>query len=189
MAISVTNRLSSLFPEVANEWHPTKNGNLSPDDFVYGSHKRVWWLCSNDSDHEWKTKIFQRTGKETGCPSCAKYGIDISAPTRFYVLRIENHAGIWWWKGGISVDPERRAGQIKSSLKSAGMLLDVVVHETIEYDTGKEALELEIALLHKEEIRISTKEVFSGCSELYSCNPLQWARESGLIVERKMKNA
>jgi hypothetical protein len=187
--VSVTNNLTARYPSIAAEWHPTKNGDVTPDKVVFGSHRKYWWLCGNDSDHEWKTKIFKRTQTGTGCPSCAKYGIDISAPTRFYVLRIENHAGIWWWKAGISVDPERRAGQIKSSLKSAGMLLDVVVHENIEYDTGKEALELEITLLHNEEIRTSTKEVFDGCSELYSCNPLQWARESGLIVERKMKNA
>ena len=173
-AVSVTNRLSNIFPEIAKQWHPTKNGDSSPDDFVFGSHTKVWWLCSNDSSHEWKTKIHHRTMRNSGCPSCAKYGIDISKPTQFYVMRIENQIGIWWWKAGISVNPERRARQIQSSLESSGMLLDVVVHESIDFETGSEALEFEKLLLDNDEIRATTSEVFSGCTELFSVNPLRY---------------
>jgi hypothetical protein len=31
---SVTNSLASLFPKIANEWHPTKNGELTSADVV-----------------------------------------------------------------------------------------------------------------------------------------------------------
>ena len=35
----------SLYPDLVKEWHPTKNGDLTPNDFTHGSGKKVWWLC------------------------------------------------------------------------------------------------------------------------------------------------
>ena len=43
--VSVTNSLATQFPDVAEEWHPTKNGDLTPVDVVAGSIKRFWWKC------------------------------------------------------------------------------------------------------------------------------------------------
>jgi hypothetical protein len=42
---SKENNLKFLFPKIAEEWHPTKNGNLKPENFVKGSGKKVWWKC------------------------------------------------------------------------------------------------------------------------------------------------
>lgn len=39
------NDLASQHPEVATDWHPTKNGKLTPQDVTCGSPKNVWWLC------------------------------------------------------------------------------------------------------------------------------------------------
>ena len=180
-AVSVTNSLATRFPDISAEWHPTKNGDITPDKVVFGSHQNFWWKCNNNPEHEWKTAPGHRTGRGSGCPSCAKYGIDISAPTRFYVMRIENHAGIWWWKAGISVDPQRRASQIERSVRTAGMHLNVVVHEEFEFETGKEALQFEQTLLDIKSIRAETIEVFSGCTELFAQNPLDWARGCSMI--------
>ena len=58
------------FKEIANQWHPTKNGDLKPEDFTQGSSKKVWWLCPEGSDHEWEAMIGQRTRLGTGCPFC-----------------------------------------------------------------------------------------------------------------------
>ena len=59
-----------MFPEVAKEWHPTKNKELTPKDFTYGSYKKVWWLCPKD--HSYETAISERTGKRHyGCPYCS----------------------------------------------------------------------------------------------------------------------
>ena len=96
-------------------------------------------------------------------------------------MRIENHAGIWWWKAGISVDPQRRASQIERSIRTAGMHLNVVVHEEFEFETGKEALQFEQTLLDTKSIRAETIERFSGCTELFAQNPLDWARECSMI--------
>ena len=151
--ISITNCFTNKFPEIAKEWHSTKNGGLSPDDFVFGSHTKVWWQCVNNPEHEWKTKIFKRTMQKTGCPSCAKYGINLDNPTKYYAISIENYSGIWWWKGGISVNPSRRAKQIQKSLSRSGMELEVIVNEQIDFPSGEEAINFENRLLNEMGIR------------------------------------
>lgn len=64
------NDLATLEPTVAKEWHPTKNGALTPQDVTPGSRRRVWWRCS--AGHEWQAVIYSRTGSQRcGCPVCA----------------------------------------------------------------------------------------------------------------------
>lgn len=62
------NDLKTTHPELAKEWHPTKNGELKPTDVVAGSSKKVWW--KDQYGHEWDAIISSRvTGR--GCPFCA----------------------------------------------------------------------------------------------------------------------
>lgn len=64
---TLSNCLSTKNPELAKEWHPNKNGNLTPYDVTEFSNKRVWWLCGNG--HEWKDKISNRC-RYIECPYC-----------------------------------------------------------------------------------------------------------------------
>ena len=64
------NRLSLIYPDIAKQWHPTKNGDLKPEDFTRGSEVKVWWKCSKGDDHEWESNINNRTLGGTGCPFC-----------------------------------------------------------------------------------------------------------------------
>ena len=59
--------LAVEYPEVAAEWHPTKNGTLTPEMVKSQSNKSVWWKCSI-CGHEWETAISHRTVDGTGCP-------------------------------------------------------------------------------------------------------------------------
>lgn len=69
-ALKGYNDLTTVAPEVAREWHPTKNGDLKPSDFIKGSTKKVFWLCPNG--HEYKAEIGKRAGKRhSGCPYCS----------------------------------------------------------------------------------------------------------------------
>ncbi|MGA6841353.1 zinc-ribbon domain-containing protein [Priestia megaterium] len=61
--------LSSNMPELAKEWHPTKNNGLQPEQFYKGSHYKAWWRCSKSDLHEWEAVIFSRT-RGHGCPFC-----------------------------------------------------------------------------------------------------------------------
>ena len=37
--------LAETHPEVAKQWHPTKNGDLTPNNVTPGSNKKAWWKC------------------------------------------------------------------------------------------------------------------------------------------------
>ena len=50
----IKNSLQDLYPNVAKEWHPTKNGLLKPDNFNAGSEYKAWWLCTT-CGYEWET--------------------------------------------------------------------------------------------------------------------------------------
>jgi len=63
--------LAHLYPEIAAQWHPSKNGELTPDRVASASHKRVWWICSRVSEHEWDSSVASRTHRNEGCPYCA----------------------------------------------------------------------------------------------------------------------
>jgi hypothetical protein len=62
------NDLGTTNPELAAEWHPTNNGDLSPQNVVGGSSKKAWWLCGEG--HEWQAGVVSR-GSGIGCPICA----------------------------------------------------------------------------------------------------------------------
>ena len=63
------NDMTTTHPELAKEWHPTLNGELLPTMIGAGSHKKVWWQCSEG--HEWQA-IIQSRKLGYGCPVCAR---------------------------------------------------------------------------------------------------------------------
>ncbi|HVU61029.1 MAG TPA: zinc-ribbon domain-containing protein, partial [Mycobacteriales bacterium] len=65
--IGYGNSLADLNPELAAQWHPTRNEDLHPSDVRPGSGTKVWWLCANG--HEWHAQINSRN-RGSGCPSC-----------------------------------------------------------------------------------------------------------------------
>lgn len=60
--------LQELRPDIAEEWHPTKNGDLTPNRFSIGSDFNAWWKCK-ECGHEWQTTIGHRVSG-TGCNEC-----------------------------------------------------------------------------------------------------------------------
>ncbi len=62
------NSLAATQPQIASQWHPTKNGTLTPESVSAGSERTVWWKCAKG--HEWQAKVSSRSGKNTGCPFC-----------------------------------------------------------------------------------------------------------------------
>ena len=63
------NDLVGMYPQIAAQWHPTKNGNLRPDAVTPQSNRKVWWVC--DRGHEFQSLISHRTARSSGCPYCA----------------------------------------------------------------------------------------------------------------------
>lgn len=69
--IILSNSLATLNPDLANEWHPWKNGKLTPYDVGIGSNKRIWWKCNKGDEHEWRTSVVHRTERGQNCPICS----------------------------------------------------------------------------------------------------------------------
>jgi len=67
--------LDLTHPELAKQWHPTKNGVKKPADFKASSKIKVWWVCPITCQmgclHEWETSIRNRTNG-SGCSFCSK---------------------------------------------------------------------------------------------------------------------
>lgn len=61
--------LKSLYPDIASEWHPSKNGDLTSEMVAPKTEKKVWWL--GQCGHEWLMAVQQRTYQNCGCPICA----------------------------------------------------------------------------------------------------------------------
>lgn len=55
--------------EITKYWDYEKNGNLKPENVLYGSYKKYWWKCSK-CHYEWETAIYNRTKLHTKCPKC-----------------------------------------------------------------------------------------------------------------------
>lgn len=67
-AVSNEYNLAIDNPDLAGQWHKTKNGDLTPHMFTSGSKKEIWWAC--DKGCEWKAQINSRTSGR-GCPYCS----------------------------------------------------------------------------------------------------------------------
>lgn len=65
--VSSKNSLAVLFPEVAAQLHPTKNGDANAETVAAGSKAKLWWSCAND--HEWLSSPAKRTSGGS-CPFC-----------------------------------------------------------------------------------------------------------------------
>ena len=61
------NDLESTYPDLAEQCHPYRNGDLLPDEVMPGNHLKVWWKCS--LGHTWAASILNRN-KKSGCPYC-----------------------------------------------------------------------------------------------------------------------
>jgi len=118
--------LGVTYPTVAAQWHPMKNGELTPESVVFGSNRKVWWKCPVADDHEWQATIISRTEGETGCPYCS--GRCPDATTNFAVTYPEiaaqwhptkngdltpdkilpGHNRRVWWQCPVALDHEWR---------------------------------------------------------------------------------
>jgi Probable Zinc-ribbon domain len=98
--IKRTDSLQSEYPDLATQWHPTKNAPLAADAVTPGSGQKVWWLCRRG--HEWKAVINSRA-RGMGCPYCAgqRPTADRNLATKYPELAEE-----WDWEKNPQKGPE-----------------------------------------------------------------------------------
>ncbi|MGO4695468.1 zinc-ribbon domain-containing protein [Paenibacillus sp. 2TAB26] len=81
------NSLAAKNTKLSLEWHPIKNGTLSPWGVHSNSTLKVWWLCRKN--HEWEANINNRNNGN-GCYFCS-FSTQSSFPEQaiyFYIKQI-----------------------------------------------------------------------------------------------------
>jgi len=70
-ALRRSGSLAKTHPDIAKQWHPTKNLPFTPEDVTYGSKIKAWWVCDKGHD-DWLAIIYSRTSKKPrGCSKCS----------------------------------------------------------------------------------------------------------------------
>lgn len=65
------NDMATTRPDMAADFHRSRNGDLTPQDVVAGTGKRLWWECRR-CGHEWPATGDSRANKGRGCKECAR---------------------------------------------------------------------------------------------------------------------
>lgn len=94
-----TKSLKYVYPEIAKEWHTTRNGKQLPEHFQPGADYKAWWYCPA-CGNVYKSAIGKRTGgpsgkAKTGCPKCGiekstqakRKAVDMIDPASGNILR------------------------------------------------------------------------------------------------------
>ncbi len=64
------NDLQTVSPELTKEWDYEKNTTLKPCDIMYGSQRKVWWVCKKG--HSYLANVANRMQGQ-GCPICSSH--------------------------------------------------------------------------------------------------------------------
>ena len=142
--------LADLFPDVAAQWHPTRNGELTPTKLSYGVGRRYWWKCDGGSDHEWNAVLASRTRAGNGCPFCT--GLQASVTNSLEALSPEIAAEWHPTKNGEVVPANVVAGSTKKYWWKCDVADDsLTVHTVVGNTLGNFAimkLKLKLKLKH-----------------------------------------
>lgn len=101
---------ADLFPDLSKEWHPTRNGTLTPNMFKPHSTHKVWWLCPV-CKNEYKTTIDTRS-YGSGCKKCAMKRFFTSNSKSVEMIDIETNKVIKTFK---SISDASRETKINTS--------------------------------------------------------------------------
>ena len=103
--------LAESEPELARQWHPTRNGSLTAADFTTSSHHKAWWLCPTGClttagcahNHHWQAGISDRE-RGTGCPFCAgKRPCQCNSLAALHPKLVQQQ---WDWEANRDLSPE-----------------------------------------------------------------------------------
>lgn len=82
-----TYNLAIKYPKIAEQWHPTKNGSLTPKDVLPYTMKKVWWMC--ERGHEWQASPSNRI-QGRNCKQCS-YEMKTSFPEQCIVFYLSKY--------------------------------------------------------------------------------------------------
>jgi len=183
------NSMRSTHPRLAEEFHPTKNGDLTPDNLLAGTNINIWWICSECSyvwDAAGNNRIDKTHQKGSNCPSCAVSGFDGSKPGYLYALHYKTAIDKWYKVGITNNEVSYRAHKLLLSAKKSKMYYDaeISILEEIYFEKGRDAEELERRIkkeMENDGLKFFPSDSISGKYEFVIKHPLEYARVRGWI--------
>lgn len=100
--VIIADNLASKYPDIAKEWHPNYNGDLTPDKVAPHSNKKVWWLCQYG--HTYETTPDKRVGRGAGCPYCS--GKKVLAGYNDLATKVPSLAAEWDYDHNLPLIPQ-----------------------------------------------------------------------------------
>lgn len=158
------NDLASQYPILVEEWHPTMNGNLTPEMVTYGSAKSVWWKHANKKTgevHEWEAVVKHRSIYGSRCSECFPHGFDLESPGVLYLINAklyDNSVEKDIIQFGITNNTRNRLADHRRS----GFIFPPII--LLPFKKGLDALNLENALkrlMREYEIPTATQRGYS----------------------------
>ncbi|MFA7219506.1 MAG: zinc-ribbon domain-containing protein [Synergistaceae bacterium] len=139
---------------IAQEWHPTKNGELTPNDVFPWTNKMVWWECSRG--HEWQSTVNNRSSGNS-CPYCSKIHLIDGTIWDSYT---EAYVYLKYRKLGYSIIPHKKYGMGKSKcdffIKEMNLYCEVTSFSEFDCPPHGYFFEKYIDKIHKKEKYVTT---------------------------------
>ena len=181
--------MRSTHPKLAEEFHPTKNGDLTPDNLLAGTNIKIWWKCSECSyvwDAAGSNRLDKTHQKGSNCPSCATHGFDGSEPGYLYALHYKTAIDEWYKVGITNNEVRYRVNQLLLSAKKSKMYYDaeITILEEMYFERGRDAevWERKIKKEMKDDgLKFIPSDSIYGEWEFVITHPLEYARVRGWI--------
>jgi len=69
---SAVNCVATRLPHLLPFWDYKRNGDVTPWNTCHQSHKKVWWICPDNSEHRYLASVQLRSKGFGKCPICKK---------------------------------------------------------------------------------------------------------------------
>lgn len=67
---SIANCVATMLPHLLQFWDYEKNGEVTPYNTCYQSHKKVWWICRDNPEHRYLASVQLRAMGYGQCTIC-----------------------------------------------------------------------------------------------------------------------
>jgi hypothetical protein len=146
--VCIDNCLATKNPELSKEWHPTKNGKLTPYNVTCSSHKEVWWKCKK-CGNEWMETIKDRF-RCNCCSMCSclliknpklakEWHHTKNGKLTPHDITAHSHKKVWW------IDKKRHKWLSSANARSSGNGCPYCANQKVCIDNCLATLNPEIA--------------------------------------------
>jgi hypothetical protein len=69
---SIKNSVATKLPHLLKFWDYEGNRDITPESTCYQSHKKVWWICPENSEHRYLASVQLRSKGYGQCTICKR---------------------------------------------------------------------------------------------------------------------